>query len=536
MQPAVLRGDEGQEASPSLWLRAGSLFLLLLALALLVLAIVFREDSQSNRLLLFLFLALCCAAVLQIYYLAGERRRHRRTARAFYATDREFRYIYEHALDGIVILDDDGICLDANPAAFALLRLPRAALVGNSFARFYTDLEEFQRGWKAFLERNYQRGEAELSRSDGTKFSVSYTAAANYLPGRHVVILCDTTEKRQAESSLLASEERFRQMAANIQEIFWMMRADTKEVLYVNQAYETITGRDVKTLYENPLSYPELIHPEDRAPVLLKLDEATRSGSFDREFRIVRPDGCVRWVWVKAFPVRNPDYSVRSLVGTVQDITKRKQAEAETAGHLAAAEAARAEAEALRRATLALTENLSMDVVLDTLLASLFELVPYDSASVILTEGDSKLMVAREAPSAIKNKTIAVLDARDNALLQRVLLTQKSVLINDTRQEADWNDIKHLSALRTWMCVPLVASDHVLGLLAVGHAEVKAFTPEHLRRTKSLAIGAAVAIQNARLYERAEFCAAALELRLREAHETEDPLEPSKHRFWRASG
>ena len=76
----------------------------------------------------------------------------------------------------------------------------------------------------------------------------------------------DTTE-----TSLLESEERFRQMADNIQEIFWMIDADTKKILYVNAAYETITGRARGALQQNPLSYEEVIHPEDRVRVLLKL-------------------------------------------------------------------------------------------------------------------------------------------------------------------------------------------------------------------------------------------------------------------------
>src|SRR5712692_4986184 len=82
----------------------------------------------------------------------------------------------------------------------------------------------------------------------------------------------DTTE-----ASLLESEERFRQMADNIQEIFWMIDAETRNTLYVNPAYETITGRPRVALQQDPLSYEEVIHCDDRVQVLLKLDEATRT-------------------------------------------------------------------------------------------------------------------------------------------------------------------------------------------------------------------------------------------------------------------
>jgi PAS domain S-box-containing protein len=328
------------------------------------------------------------------------------------------------------------------------------------------------------------------------------------------MILCDTTERVEAQASLRKTEERLRQMADNIQETFWAMDASTKQVVYVNPAYETITGRSVASLLDNPSSYTDLIHPNDRVHVLAKLEEAIHSGHFDEEFRIVRADAAVRWVWVKASPVRDTEGTIDSLVGTVQDITARKIADAQLANHLAAAETARAqaevargEAEALRKATLALTQNLRMDAVLDTLLQSLVHIVPYDSASVILTEADGRLFVARESPPAPANRPIVTMETTQNAFLQRVLLMRKSVHLADTREEADWRESKALANIRGWMAVPLVVSDSVLGLLSIGSSRPRTFTTEHFRLAKSLAIPAAVAIHNARLYEWAEIYA-----------------------------
>jgi PAS domain S-box-containing protein len=314
---------------------------------------------------------------------------------------------------------------------------------------------------------------------------------------------------------LQASEELFRQMADNIGEVFWTMEADTKKVIYVNPAYETITGRSLASLRENPTSYAELIHPSDRVRVLAKLEEATHSGQFNEEFRIVRPDATERWVWVKAFPVWDHGRPIRRLVGTAQDITARKLADAQVAQHLAdaeksrrQAEAAHTEAEALRKATLALTQNLRMDAVLDTLLRCLLEIVPYDSASVILTESDSRLFVAREAPPAPPGKPVLTLETTDNIFIERVLRGRKNVFLADTREEADWTEIKALAHIRCWLSVPLVSADNVFGLLSIGSTKPRAFTPEHLHLAKALAVPAAVAIHNARLYEWSEIYAA----------------------------
>jgi PAS domain S-box-containing protein len=95
----------------------------------------------------------------------------------------------------------------------------------------------------------------------------------------------------------------------------------------VNQAYETITGRSRRSLMENPLSYEEVIHPDDRSQVLAKRDEATRTGKFDERFRITLPNGQIRWVRVHGFPVRNAAGKIWRLVGTAQDITEQKLAE-----------------------------------------------------------------------------------------------------------------------------------------------------------------------------------------------------------------
>ena len=96
----------------------------------------------------------------------------------------------------------------------------------------------------------------------------------------------------------------------------------------------------------------------------------------------------------------------------------------------------------------------------------------------------------------------------------RVLAGRNSLLIPNTALEAEWAAFKGFSHLRSWLCVPLVASQQVLGLLSLGDTHAQTFTQEHLRLARSLAIPAAVAIQNARLYEQAEILRAELEQRL----------------------
>ncbi len=122
-------------------------------------------------------------------------------------------------------------------------------------------------------------------------------------------------------------QEKFRQMADNIQETFWLMDAATKRVIYVNRAHEQITGQSAASLLRDPLSYQEVIHPDDRDRVLSRLDEALRTGKYDEECRIVRPDGTVRWIWSRGFPIRDAQGNILRLAGLVQDITERRSAQ-----------------------------------------------------------------------------------------------------------------------------------------------------------------------------------------------------------------
>jgi PAS domain S-box-containing protein len=339
-------------------------------------------------------------------------------------------------------------------------------------------------------------------------------------------------QHRQTAGALHTTEHEFQQMADNIQEIFWMLDARTKKTIYVNQAYETITGRSCQSLQKDPSSYEEAIHPEDRPHVLGKLQEASQSGQFDERFRIVRPNGEVRWVSVRGFPVRDSEGSISRLVGTVQEITGQKQAEDQVIKNLTLAENAWAESEALRKATLALTQDLRMDFVLDALLQSLTELISCDCARIWFLEGDTRLFVAREKvrlETSKKRSTYPLtLNAADIPFMQRILGMTQAVLILDTKHEPDWQTFTGHTQLRSWLCVPLVASQHTLGLLSVGHNQPDSLTREDLRRAQLLAIPAAVAIQNSRLYECASIYGSELEKRINDLHAAKKALEESE--------
>jgi PAS domain S-box-containing protein len=518
------------EQRPPRWLTLGSQLFVLLALGLFFLSIKLDAKSPPFTSLLVPILFASVLAVVGFHFFYWREARKSRVAidAENYSRERQFTSIFEHALDGILILDDQSVCRGANPSAYRLLGVDRADLVGRYFGDFYPDREEFAQNWKSFLSTGHQRGQMRLLCRDKSSVFVDYTSTANYIPGRHVLILCDTTRQKHAETSLQNVEERFRQMADHIQEVFWMMDAESKKLIYVNRAFEAVTGRARSTLGDDPLSYREIIHPEDRLRVIAKLSESVSSGEFNEEFRITRADGAVRWIWSRAFPVRNPEQPAAWLIGTALDVTTRKKAEIQISAHLAAAEAARSEAEALRRATLALTQNLAMDTILDTLLACLADVVPYSSACVLLAESDLQLLVAREAPKRTVRSNLILLNPQEHPLLNKVLLERRSVFVPDTKEDSSWTKLRIFADTRCWMGIPLVASEDVIGILSIASSAAHAFTPEHFRMSKSLAIPAAVGIQNARTHERAAIYASELEVQLKALQETRKALHETR--------
>jgi len=138
-------------------------------------------------------------------------------------------------------------------------------------------------------------------------------------------------ELRRHTRELVESEEKFRLLAENITDVFWITSIDLQEIYYVSPGYERIWGRSTEELYANPRQWSECIVPDDRERVLsvfaaLMENEPTASV----EYRIARPDGAIRWVQARGFQVRDATGRLVRLTGIVADITERKQMEIAT--------------------------------------------------------------------------------------------------------------------------------------------------------------------------------------------------------------
>jgi PAS domain S-box-containing protein len=142
----------------------------------------------------------------------------------------------------------------------------------------------------------------------------------------HWVVKPYVAARDDAEHALRESEERFRQVAENVSEVFWMTDPAKQEMLYVSPAYEKVWGRSCQSLYDDSLSFVDAIHREDRDAVVANF-ERQAAGTYDAEYRVVQPDGSIRHIRDRAFPVCDAAGEVYRIVGIAEDVSAQWQSD-----------------------------------------------------------------------------------------------------------------------------------------------------------------------------------------------------------------
>jgi diguanylate cyclase (GGDEF)-like protein/PAS domain S-box-containing protein len=247
-------------------------------------------------------------------------------------SEEKYRTILENIEDGYYEVDLAGNLTFFNDSMCRIWGYPKEELMGMN-DRQYTDQENAERLFQAF-NKVYRTGEPRrecdwgIIRKDGTKryleASVSLRKDASGKPIGFRGIVRDITERKEAEERLRESEERFRQLAETIREVFYIHEEGVPR--YVSPAFAEIWGRPPQTLYEDPNSFWETIHPEDRDYVKQLIEKKTQE-EYEVVYRIVRPDQSIRWIRDRSFPVGNGSGRTQRAVGIAADITDLKLGE-----------------------------------------------------------------------------------------------------------------------------------------------------------------------------------------------------------------
>jgi PAS domain S-box-containing protein len=247
---------------------------------------------------------------------------------------------FEHANVGMAIANDRATILHANAALGAILGHAPEALVGRSVVDLThpEDLadslaynERLVRGEITHfsLEKRYVHA---TGREVWTRVYVSTLPGGS--PGYRVVHVVDVTHEKTAAAALREVEARFREMTESIEQDFWLMRVSPQLLLYSSPAARRLWGFDPMVNRARPHRILSRIHPDDR-PVFTSLFAPLPDEPREREYRIVRADGAVRWFRTRLCPLRDADGVVDRLAGMTEDVTTRKTAEAEVERHRA---------------------------------------------------------------------------------------------------------------------------------------------------------------------------------------------------------
>jgi PAS domain S-box-containing protein len=326
----------------------------------------------------------------------------------------------------------------------------------------------------------------------------------------HMLDDLQISQKAQAES-----EEKYRHLVEQSTQVTYIDAIDdTSTSLYYSPQVEKMLGYTLEEWLSNPNKWMETLHPDDRDRVKAYHLHSNETGeAFHTEYRLIARDRRVVWVLDDAVIIRNHEETLY-WQGVLQDITEHKHVE-ETERRQ------RDFAEALRQTGVVLNTNLDMNAVLDLLLEEIGRVVPYDTGCVMLVNSDFAHIVRVRGfeKFGIDTKTglqETGLDIRSYATFRQMFETGSPMVVADTQALPDWTSIAANPKARSWAGAPMISQGQLFGFISLDKIEAGFYQGEHADRLAIFAAQAALALQNARLFEVVQ-CHAEENRRLREA-------------------
>ncbi len=333
-----------------------------------------------------------------------------------------------------------------------------------------------------------------------------------------LVLIRDMTERLQTERELQESEARYETLA-NVSPVGIFQTDSRGNTTYVNPTWCQISG----LTKEQALGFGWLnaVHEDDRQKLVQNWRQSTtvRQTSL-ADYRFVHRDGSIVWVVGQAVPELDANHEIVGYVGTITDITERKENEVNLNRAMAAEREALKIFQTIQAANLALSRLLNLPEVLHILLEHLSKIVPFDKANVMLIVDGDQLQVLTEqridhdiSASSTKNGYFGL---QQNPVFQQVITERKSIIIPDLSIYPDWQCPMGGGHIGCWIGVPLIASGKVLGIYTLQHYHPGFYSQKEQQLAEAIAPQAAVAIQNASLHDELRRYANELEARVSE--------------------
>jgi PAS domain S-box-containing protein len=251
----------------------------------------------------------------------------------------QYETILNTAVDGIYQLDTDGTVVAVNDAIVELTGYDRAELIGTDAGLTIDEADVRQANKKVGQalktgDEDVRSLEITVHTKDGREIPCEARIAVLRRDGEFdgtVGVVRDVSEQRERERKLSKRDEMLQQISESVTDVVWITKPEKDEIEFISAAYEDIWGRSRDDVVEEPNAFLKGVHPADRDRVEAALErQRDDPDSYDVTYRVVQPDGDVRWVRDRAFGVYEDGQLVR-IVGVVQDITEEKQTRDELA-------------------------------------------------------------------------------------------------------------------------------------------------------------------------------------------------------------
>ena len=341
--------------------------------------------------------------------------------------------------------------------------------------------------------------EYRFRRADG---SHAYVLDRGYIvcngkgkPVRMIGAMVDLTERKRAEERLQLSEERLSLAVEGAGVGIWHFDVATRELVWSDKCREIFGVQP-----GHPPTYGgflDMVHPEDRARVDRAVADAVRlRADYDAEFRIVRPDGGVHWVTARGRGHYDSAGLPVGMEGVVLDITKRKFRQEQSQLNLD-------RVKALHEIERAITSTLDLRRVLETLLDKIDHSIANAATTVRLVNRETDLLEPVASKNIDEAKWKATFSRVPGGLSQAVLESRDPIIIDNLSDDPRTRHQGFMRANRlvSFLGIPLIAKNGVLGVLAVFTKDRHPFVGEEVEFLTTLAGQAALAIHNAQLYE-----------------------------------
>ncbi len=252
----------------------------------------------------------------------------RRTVEQLADSQRRFAAVFENSLDAILLMDDAGRYVDANPAASDLLGYPRDEIVRLHVFEVTRGMDraDVSERMRQFLAAGTLNGEDTLVRKDGATREVEFRSVANILPGLHLAVYRDITNRRRAERTLRENHSLLTAVVEGIPQSVFVKDRDGRYLLLnspgtrlVGKEVADVVGRDDTALFDAETARGFI--EGDR-----RMMETGEPITFEEK---VMAAGIPRTYLTTKAPFRDPDGEIGGVIGISQDVTERRAAEEE---------------------------------------------------------------------------------------------------------------------------------------------------------------------------------------------------------------